>query len=154
MLCVSNTASSKRSGWRVIKQMNGNTKFNLPKVLVTSIYGHDDMLDYLSDYRTQDKMRGIHYYPKGALCWFETNQYGDPTGSVYIARHIPDESQWNIPKRQRGYKRLLAQQNRKLSLKEKFTRERSDTETIAVVKPILSQQKGKDLCLQRKQKKL
>ena len=117
-------------------------KFNLPKVLVTSIYGHDDMLDYLSDYRTQDKLRGVHYYPKGALCWFETNQYGDPTGSVYLARMIPDIKQWNIPKRQRGYRRLLKQQNKKHNLREKLTKERADTESIAVVKPILSQKKG------------
>jgi hypothetical protein len=139
---MSNTSSNKRSGWRVVKQFSGNAKFNLPKVLVTSIYGHEDMLDYLSDYRTQDKMRGVHYYPKGALCWFETNQYGDPTGSVYIARMIPDENQWKIPKRQRGLKRLLNQQNRKYSLKEKLTRERADTEIITVVKPKLSQRKG------------
>ena len=139
---MANTSSNKRSGWRVVKQFGDKPRFNLQKVLVTSIYGHDDLLDYLSDYRTQDKLRGVHYYPKGALCWFETNQYGDPTGMVYLARRIPDEKQWNIPRRQRGLKRLLDQQKKIYNLKEKFTKERSDTETIAVVKPILSQKKG------------
>lgn len=101
------------------------------------MYGHDDMLDYLSDYRTQDKMRGVHYYPKGALCWFETNQYGDPTGSLYIARRIPDMQFLSLPKKERGYQQLLKKYNRTLSTKELFTKEPPDTETIAVVKPIL-----------------
>ena len=115
----------------MIKQFGGTSPFNLPKVLVTSIYGHDDMLDYLSDYRTQDKMRGVHYYPKGALCWFETNQYGDPIGSLYIARMIPDMEYLSLPKKQRGYQQLLKKYNRKLSIKELFTRELPDTETMA-----------------------
>ena len=112
----------------MVKQFDGNNKFNLPKVLVTSIYGHDDMLDYLSDYRTQDKMRGVHYYPSGALCWFETNQYGDPTGSVYYARKIPDERILNIPRWQRGFKKLLKQKARKIPLNEAIAKERPDTE--------------------------
>lgn len=139
---MSNTTSEKRSGWRVVKQFDNRPKFNLPKVLVTSIYGHDDLIDYLSDYRTQDKLRGVHYYPKGALCWFETNQYGDPTGQVYYIKKIPDEKQWDIPRRQRGLKRLLKQQNKQYNLKERLIKERADMDTIAVVKPILSQKKG------------
>ena len=129
--------SEMRSGWRIVKQFDGTSCFNLPKVLVTSIFGHDDMLDYLSDYRTQDKMRGVHYYPKGALCWFECNQYGDPIGTVYIARKIPDLKFLALPKKQRGYQQLLKKYKRKLSIKELLTREAKDTDTIAVVKPIL-----------------
>lgn len=121
----------------MIKQFDGTSVFNLRKVLVTSIHGHNDMLDYLSDYRTQDKMRGIHYYPKGALCWFETNQYGDPIGSLYIARMIPDQNLMNRPKKERGYQQLMKKYNRPLSLKELFIRKLPDTETLAVVKPIL-----------------
>ncbi len=97
------------------------------------------MLDYLSDYRTQDKMRGVHYYPKGALCWFECNQYGDPTGTVYFARRVPDMKLLEIPRRQRGFKKLLAEQNKKLSLKEVLIKEKSDTEAITTVKPRLRQ---------------
>lgn len=93
------------------------------------------MLDYLSDYRTQDKMRGVHYYPSGALCWFECNQYGDPTGSVYYARKIPDMKLLDIPRRKRGYKRLLAQQNRKITYKEKWIKEQNDYEQITDKKP-------------------
>ena len=99
------------------------------------------MLDYLSDYRTQDKMHGVHYHPKGALCWFETNQYGDPMGSLYIARMIPDKKIMELPKKQRGYQQLMKKYNRKLSLKELLSREPQDTETLAVVKPILHKYK-------------
>ena len=119
----------------MVKQFGGKSKFNLPKVLVTSIYGHEDMIDYLSDYRTQDKMRGVHYYPSGALCWFETNQYGDPLGPVYYVRKIPDMKLLDLPKGQRGYKRLLKRQKAKPKLKDLITKERSDTVQWEYKKP-------------------
>ena len=122
-----------------MKQFNGNSRFNLPKVLVTSIYGHDDMLDYLSDYRTQDKMRGVHYYPSGALCWFETNQYGDPNGSVYYVRKIPDMKLLETPRRQRGYKKLMKQKCKRNNLKENLTKESVDTEVWEFKKPCFHQ---------------
>ena len=134
-MCSAQTQSNKRSGYRVVKQFDGNTKFNLPKVLVTSIYGHDDMLDYLSDYRTQDKMRGVHYYPSGALCWFETNQYGDPLGPVYYARKIPDMKLLEIPRRQRENKKLKLEQKKVISLKEKLVKQNADMELRPTVKP-------------------
>ena len=135
VLCFAQTTSDKRSGYRVVKQFDGKPKFNLPKVLVTSIYGHEDMLDYLSDYRTQDKMHGVHYYPSGALCWFECNHYGDPTGSVYYARKIPDMKLLEIPRRRRGFAALLNKQKKAISLKEKLIKEKSDVEKIVAVKP-------------------
>jgi len=104
-------------------------------VLVTSIYGHEDMIDYLSDYRTQDKMHGKHYYPVGALCWFETNQYGDPTGSVYYIKRIPDMSLLDLPSKERGLKKLMREKQKKLSLKEKWCRERVDTTQLEYEKP-------------------
>jgi len=135
VLCYANTTSNKRSGYRVVKQFDGTPKFNLSKVLVTSIYGHNDMLDYLSDYRTQDKMHGVHYYPSGALCWFETNQYGDPTGSVYYVKKVPDMKLLDVPRKKRGYKRLLQQQKKIHSIKDNLTKENVDTEQWPVVKP-------------------
>lgn len=138
-MCYANTTSEKRSGYRVIKQYDGSSTCNLLKVLVTSIYGHDELLDYLSDYRTQDKMHGVHYYPSGALCWFESNQYGDPIGAVYYVRKVPDIKYLEIPRRQRGLKRLLKQQNIKPSLKERLIKERPDTEQWHYKKPRLSQ---------------
>jgi len=43
----------------------------------------------------------------------------------------------SLPKKERGYQQLLKKYNRTLSTKELFTKEPPDTETIAVVKPIL-----------------
>jgi len=93
------------------------------------------MLDYLSDYRTQDKMRGVHYYPSGALCWFECNQYGDPTGTVYYARKIPDIKLLEIPRRQRGFAALLNKKDKRLNLKQKLIKENTDVLQIEVCKP-------------------
>ena len=120
----------------MIKQF-GKKKFNLAKVLVTSIHNHDEMLNYFSDFRTQDKLHGVHYYPRGALCWYEANQYGDLLGTVYYARRIPVMELLDVPQKERGYQRLLAQQNKKPTLKELLTRENSNTDTIVVIKPKL-----------------
>ena len=83
-------------------------------------------------------MGGVHYYPSGALCWFETNQYGDPTGSVYYVKKIPDMKLLETPRRQRGFRKLLKQQNKVMNLKEKFTKERADTEEWSYPKPRLN----------------
>ena len=99
------------------------------------------MLDYLSDYRTQDKLRGVHYYPSGALCWFECNQYGDPTGSVYYARRIPDMNLLNMPKKERGYQKLIAQQKKKLKLNEVFAKEKSDMMPLAWIKQTIKERR-------------
>ena len=99
------------------------------------------MLEYLSDYRTQDRLRGVHYYPKGALCWFETNQYGDPLGSVYLIKFVPDMELLSKPFNERGYRQLLKKQKTKLSLKELFSREQKDMEVMTVVKPKLHKYK-------------
>lgn len=89
VLCHALTTSSKRTGLRVIKNLDGKPSKNLPKVLVTEPNGHDDLLDFLSVYQTQDGLRGKHYHPEGALCWYACNQYGDPTGEVIYARKVP-----------------------------------------------------------------
>ena len=93
------------------------------------------MLEYLSDYRTQDKMRGVHYYPSGALCWFECNQYGDPTGSVYYVKKIPDYKLLEVPRRQRGFKKLLKQQKKIYSIKDNLIRDNINTEQWNFEKP-------------------
>lgn len=135
VLCYAQTTSESRSGYRVIKQFEGSKKFNLPKVLVTSIYGHEDMIEYLSDYRTQDTFKGVHYYPAGALCWFECNQYGDPTGSVYYIKKIPDMKYLEVPRRQRGLRKLLSKLARKKTIKERIAEENPDTEIWEYPKP-------------------
>ena len=120
----------------MVKQF-GKKKFNLSKVLVTSMYGHDDMLDYFSDFRTQDKMHGTHYYPRGALCWFETDQYGDLLGSVYYARTIPVMAMLELPMKERGFRRLKAQREKGKTLKEILVKEKPDNSVLETIKPKL-----------------
>jgi len=96
------------------------------------------MLDYLSDYRTQDSFKGKHYYPSGALCWFETNKYGDPIGSVYYVRKIPDLNLLALPLKQRGYKKLIEQKNKKKNINEILAKE-IDLEERSFKKPQIHQ---------------
>ena len=88
VLCQSRLTSEARTGMRVIKQFDGKPSKNLPKILVTEPYGHEALLDFLSVYQTQDKFGGVHYHPKGALCWFSCNKYGDPLGQEIYARNV------------------------------------------------------------------
>lgn len=121
----------------MIKQFNRKRNDNLSKMLFTSIYGHEDMLDYFSDFRTQDKPHGTHYYPRGALCWFETNQYGDLVGSVYFARKIPDMKMLELPMADRGYRHFKAYHKKQKVFKNLLLKERYDTEIKETVKPKL-----------------
>ena len=107
------------------------------------------MLNYLSDYRTQDKMRGAHYYPSGALCWFACNQYGDPTGAVYYARKIPDKKLLGMSRKKRGFAGLLNEKKKIIKLNEKFSMEKPDTEQWPTVKPRFYIQKEGDETLCR-----
>ena len=118
-----------------MKQIYGETKFKLQKVLVTSIFGHEDLLDYLSSYLTQDKMHGKHYFPKGALCWFETNQYGEPNGTVYYARKIPVTKIVTNIYGLNNLAKLRKARSKKLKLNELFARENVDTEQWFTKKP-------------------
>ena len=74
----------------MVKQLDGTPTMNIPKAMVTSMFGHEDMIDYMATYRTQDKWKGKHYTPEGALFWFTCNRYGDFTGSCYFVKKVPD----------------------------------------------------------------
>lgn len=98
ILCQAHGVSKKRSGWRVVRQDKTNPLCDMPKVLVTELIGHDDMIDFQCAYRTRDHMHGDKkydyeetkkYYPKGALFWFECNKFGEPLGSAVFIEKIP-----------------------------------------------------------------
>jgi len=95
------------------------------------------MIDYLSDYRTQDTFKGKHYYPKGALCWFECDQYGDLTGSAYVIKQIPDMRLLELSHNSRGYKQLKRRKDKVIKLNELLSKENPDTDVLPVVKPKL-----------------
>lgn len=65
------------------------------------------MIDYMSSYRTQDKMKGKHYVPKGGLYWFTCNQYGDFTGSCFFIKEVPDMKLMEESYLGTGYRKLI-----------------------------------------------
>lgn len=141
MLCKSHTTSEARTGWRVVKQYDGRPAFNIPKAMVTSLYGHEDMIDYMSSYRAQDKFKGKHYVPKGALFWFTCNQYGDFTGSCFFIKNVPDEELMKISYMGTGYRKIIKKKKKVLTMLERLNKDDRLVE-YNTVKPKLKQ-KGK-----------
>lgn len=136
ILCKAYVSSNSRTGYRVAKQLDGNPSNKLPRVLVTETTGHDDLLNFLSVYQTQDNRTKVHYHPVGALCWYACNKYGEPTGEVVFARKVPIKGlMWNF-----GLKRKFRTEamNRKKEFKEAFA-ENDSYEEYKTVKPRLYQ---------------
>ena len=134
MLCRAWTSSGSRTGLRVIKQLDGKPSKNLPKILVTEPKGHDDLLNFLSVYQTQDHFKGTHYHPEGALCWYSCNQYGEPTGEVVFAREVPIKNlMWSF-----SFKRKFRMKDfdKHVEFKDLFSRE-PGYEDYKTVKPKL-----------------
>lgn len=111
---------------------------NIPKAMVTCLYGHEDMIDYMSTYRTQDKFKGKHYIPKGALFWFTCNEYGDFTGSCFFIKNVPDEKLMKESFFGTGYRKLILKKKEPPSLLKKLN---SDARLVEhkTVKPKLRQ---------------
>lgn len=105
VLCKSWTTNSNRSNWRIIMYEDGVPTYNLPKVLVTETYGHDDMIKFMSSYQKKDYKTKKHYHPRGALCWFSCNQYGDPMGTAVFIKRVP-EFVWIFNFKEKGYQQL------------------------------------------------
>jgi len=147
ILCQSHGTSEKRSGWRVIKQNPDNNLTSMNKVLVKTLTGNNDMVDFLCGYRTRDHMHGDKhykheqtkkYYPKGALCWFECNQYGEPGQFAIFITKVPVKH----GKTDSGFTRLK-ENNKKIPpiktiLTEDITAEMND---YSNVKPRLPQRR-------------
>jgi len=135
VLCQARTTSESRSGWRIIKQLDGTPSCSLPKILVTEITGHDDMINFMSSYQTQDKRHGPHYHPHGYLCWYECDRYGDPTGVVHPIKKVP-EYVWIFNFKDKGYQRLKRDREKVKTLKEVLSAEPRTTPLhTADVKP-------------------
>ena len=111
VLCKTYTTSESRSGYRIVKQLDGIPSLSLPKVLVTELTGHDDLIDFMSSYQTQHK-NGKHYHPKGYLCWYEADNYGDPTGTVHIIKQVP-EYVWIFNFKDKGYQKMKRDNEKK-----------------------------------------
>lgn len=123
ILCQARTTSDKRTGYRVIKQVAGEPAVNIPKVMVTELIGHDDLINFLSVYQANDIKKG-HYHPVGALFWFECNQYGEPTGHAVYIRNVPIEKlMWKFAKKKEYRLDLM---NYRRSLVEVLTEDKQE----------------------------
>ena len=108
ILCKSTEMSDARSGYRVIRVGGGLD--GMTRVLVTSQTGNELLIDFLSNYRTRDKMIGTaskrktrKYYPEGFLCYFACDLTGQRTGPATLIKRVPDKSVGNVNE---GYKRM------------------------------------------------
>jgi hypothetical protein len=144
ILCQSHGTSEDRAPWRVYR---ANSNFaNSPKVLVPYPSGNQAMIDFLSHYRTRDHRHRakyynhVHtkkYYPKGALFWFECNEYGEVTGPAVFVKNVPDKT---ITKQDNGKERLEEALSYSPSVNELFSRNPWAMDLLAsAVKPKLWQ---------------
>ena len=104
-------------------------RVQMPKALVRELEGHEDMIAFLSNFRTRDHMHGARrwkhertkkYYPEGALFWFECDVYGRQNGPAYYIKHVPDPS----ADRDEAFRNLLQERERIPDVKELLLREK------------------------------
>ena len=149
ILCQSHGTSENRSGWRVIKQTPNNAMLGMNKVLVKTLTGNDDMIDFLSNYRTRDHMHGDShykheqtkkYYPKGALCWFECNKYGEPGQLAIFITKVPVKQ--NQHKTDSGFQRMKQSKEKTPKIKTILSdNELMEMNEFSNVKPRLPQRR-------------
>ena len=112
---------------------------NIPKAMVTSMDEHEDMIDYLSTYRTQDKMHGKHYVPYGALFWFECNQYGDLMDNCYFIKKVPVQELMDKSYFGTGYRKIMNKEKVRLTLPQVLSKADRFTEHKTLTKIKLPQ---------------
>lgn len=92
VLCKSAGSSKARSGL-FVRQYNperpGGTGMN--KVLVKHPYGNESLIEYMSGFRTRNRDGERKFYPKGWLCYFHCNVYGEATGHIILIKHVPEK---------------------------------------------------------------
>lgn len=77
------------------------------------------------------------YYPKGALCWFECNQYGEPLGTAIFIETVPRRK---LVKTDSGHKRLMAARAYVPPIKTALAREPTcEVNPFSCIKPRLNQ---------------
>ena len=128
ILCKANGTKDTRAPWRVVQPEN--TLGAMPKVLVTTLVGHEEMIDFLSCYRTRDRMyhagrrnskKTRKYYPEGGLFWFPCDISGFRKGPALFIKRVPDESIGR--EADQGFNRLKAFWARKPVMSEILTRD-------------------------------
>lgn len=102
VLCKSSILlTNTRTGFFIVKR--GSNRERMERVVVNNINDKDAqaLVAYMSNFRTRDHMHGstrfkhkdtLKYTPKGALFWFECDEYGDRTGPALFIKMFPDKS--------------------------------------------------------------
>lgn len=144
ILCQSKGTSERRSGWRVARQDENNILANMQKVIVKTLIGNENMIDFLCSYRTRDHMHGDKhhkqeatkkYYPKGALFWFECKKNGEPLNNAIFIMKVPVKAETDA-----GFKRLMERNEYVPPVKTVLAREPTMMDDVLyVIKPRLSQ---------------
>ena len=138
VLCTTYSTSEKRSGYRIVKIENGVQLRSNPRLLFTETLGHEDMINFMSSYQCQDK-KGKHYHPRGYLCWYGCNRYGEMNGFVQPIKKVP-EYVWIFDFENKGYQRLKRERAIVPKLNEVVSREpRGSPYEMASIKPRLNQ---------------
>lgn len=128
VLCKTSGQSKSRAPWRVVQP--DNVLGAMPKVLVTTLTGHEEMIDFLSAYRTRDKMyqpgrrkskKTRKYYPEGGLFWFPCDLSGYQKGPALFIKRVPDPTFSKTV--DQGFTRLKAFWERKPVMSEILTRD-------------------------------
>lgn len=128
VLCKTKGTAESRAPWRVVQP--DNTLGAMPKVLVTTLTGHEEMIDFLSCYRTRDTMyqtgrrknkKMRKYYPEGGLFWFPCDISGYQTGPALFIKRVPDTDIGKVA--DQGFARLKAFWEKKPLMSEILTRD-------------------------------
>ena len=119
--------SDARSGW-VVQKTNRSyiRRLDTPKVLVNDILHQDDIITFMSNYRTKDyiykgrrRRKGKKYAPKGCLCWYPCDAYGTQTGPAIFIKRIPDAGRSTDD----GYTQLKIYRQHVVTLTEIFSQD-------------------------------
>ena len=149
VLCKSYTTSEKRSGYTIVKIEEGVQLKTNPRVLFTETTGHEDMINFMSSYQKVDN-KGKHYHPRGYLCWYGCNSYGEMNGYIQPIKRVP-EYVWIYDFSNKGYQRLKREQSVVSKLNEVLAAEpRGSPFEAANVKPKLSQDSKREIIRRRK----
>lgn len=78
-LCKHATTDENDLGYMIVA---ANTQLsNVPKVLVNSFVGNEDLIEFMSRFRSvkypKNRKGRIRYFVQGALFWFPCNRYGE-----------------------------------------------------------------------------
>ena len=143
VLCKTRGTRDTRAPWRVVRP--DNALGAMPKVLVSTIPGHEEMIDFMSAYRTRDRMyhKGKRkskatrkYCPDGALFWVPCDIEGIQKGPALFIKRVPDPLLRSQP--DQGFARLKAFLEKRPLMSEILTKD-VNFYALSTVKPKLRQ---------------